>query len=177
MDIPVISLPKPLRFTQDDLNKANDEWGLNCGPAAIAAIYGLTPDEVRPHMQEFEQRGYTNPTMMYRILNGLPGQWTVRIRGNKPAEIDFPEHGLARIQWEGPWTAPGVHPAAAYRFTHWVGAAFGANGSRGVFDVNAGYWISFEDWRRQMVPWIIENLVDKRATGKWFITHAIEVHP
>lgn len=32
------------RFTMDDMIRANEEWGANCGPGAIAAIMGMTLD-------------------------------------------------------------------------------------------------------------------------------------
>lgn len=37
-----------LRFTLEDAQRASQEWGANCGPGAIAAIMGMTLDEVRP---------------------------------------------------------------------------------------------------------------------------------
>ena len=48
------------RFTLEDAERAGDEWGLNCGPAAIAAMNGLTLEELRPHLGDFEQKRYTN---------------------------------------------------------------------------------------------------------------------
>jgi hypothetical protein len=38
----------PVRFTLDEAQAAADTWGMNCGPGAIAAVLGLTLDELRP---------------------------------------------------------------------------------------------------------------------------------
>jgi hypothetical protein len=63
------------KITLDDLARANDEWGANCGPGALAAIMDLTLDEVRPHLPGFEAKRYTNPTMMFAALDGLKVKW------------------------------------------------------------------------------------------------------
>src|SRR5436305_1207827 len=120
----------PLRFTQQDAELAYGTWGANCGPGAIAAIAGLTLEELRPSMGDFEAKRYTNPTLMWQVLNNLGLRW----KRNSPklqealvaTILDFPEYGLARVQWEGPWTNPGVPPQVAYRHTHWVAASHAA---------------------------------------------------
>ena len=53
-----MKISKP-RFTAEAADRAYDEWGANCGPGAIAAICGLTLDELRPHMGDFEGKRYT----------------------------------------------------------------------------------------------------------------------
>src|ERR1039458_9904066 len=45
------------RFTLADAVRAGDEWGFNCGPAAIAAMNGLTIEELRPHRSEERRVG------------------------------------------------------------------------------------------------------------------------
>src|SRR5580700_11291869 len=50
----------PPRFTPADADRAYEEWGMNCGPSALAAVMGMTFDEVRPHMGDFERKHYTN---------------------------------------------------------------------------------------------------------------------
>ena len=56
-------------FSFEEAQRAGDEWGLNCGPAAIATMTRLSLDELRPHLGDFEQKHYTNPTLMWSILN------------------------------------------------------------------------------------------------------------
>lgn len=170
----MMTIRHPL-FSVEDAERAYDEWGCNCGPAAVAAICGLRLDEVRPHMGDFEAKHYTNPTLMWQALDSIGVTWA-HVR---PA-VEWPLHGLARVQWEGPWTRPGVPARAAYRHTHWVGAASDSVRGVGIFDVNAlgngSGWCSIEDWSSKLVPWILEECVP-RADGGWHLTHVVEVMP
>lgn len=165
----------PPRFNLDDAQRAWDAWGANCGPGALAAIARLTLDEVRPHMGDFERKGYTNPTLMLDALSSIYRAGL--IAGWRKERADWPLYGLARIQWEGPWTKPGVPMRARYRHTHWVGSAT-INGQLGVFDINCinngSGWVSLQEWRTVLVPWLLAEAVPK-ADGKWHITHAIEI--
>lgn len=171
-------LPQKPKFSADDTERAADQWGCNCGPGAIAAIMGMTLDDVRFFMGDFEKKHYTNPTLMFQTLdgiswNGLCEDWTKR------SDLDWPDYGLARIQWEGPWTKPGVPMRARYRYTHWVGTC--RRGAEvGVWDINmlgnGTGWGSLEHWRTILVPWLLKELHPK-ADGKWHITHSIEVEP
>lgn len=174
-----------LRFTLADLEAANDAWGCNCGPGALAAICGLTLDEVRPH---FGARfpGYANPTAMFAALY-LAGRRIDLLRRTSATEQLWPRWGLCRIQWQGPWTQPGVNPRWAYRHTHWVGASRlqPPDGSEGpatvcVWDVNqlgaplnGDGWAPIAWWTARTVPELTRGI--PRATGGWHITHAIEV--
>lgn len=159
------------RFTFDDAERAWKEWGANCGPGALAAVAGLSLDEIRPRMGDFERKGYTNPKLMFECLNGLGLRWSAI----KPP--DWPNFGLVRVQWEGPWTEPGVPIRARYRYTHWVAGAR-LNGNIGVFDINCinngSGWVAFEEWESVIVPHLVKHHA-KRGTGKWHLTHAVEV--
>lgn len=160
------------RFALADADRAADEWGANCGPGAIAAIMGMTLDEVRPFMfaAGFAEKHYTNPSMMIAVLRAIDRPWY------KMAAPTWPTYGLVRIQWEGPWTEPGANPKWRYRYTHWVGAGR-RNGEIGVFDINCMNngtgWCSLDNWRDIVVPRLTEQY--PRATGAWHMTHAIEV--
>ena len=151
----------PLRFTEADAIRANEEWRCNCGPAAIAAIMGLSLDEVRPHLSDFEQRGYMPTSMMWFVLNRLGAKLdkknfnpvTRRDRdGNPPA---WPRWGIARIQWEGPWLKPGVPMNVRSLYTHWVGSCSLLQATHvGIFDINCmetGGWVSVSDWTGKVV--------------------------
>jgi hypothetical protein len=159
-----------------DVDRANLEWGFNCGPGAVAAMLSMTPDQIRPHLGDFESKGYTNPTLMYQILGNLKCGFFSR-RGNLGRSA-WPEFGLARIQWEGPWTQPGVPARAAYRFTHWVGVKQPSPGNIGIFDINAlangTGWCRVEDWADVIVPYILRECCP-RSDGGWHLTHAIEL--
>jgi hypothetical protein len=164
---------KPRPFTFADAERAYDEWGANCGPGAVAAIMGMTLDAVRPIMaaEGFEAKHYTNPSMMNAVLQRIGRPW-------RKIGADWPQWGLVRVQWEGPWTKPGVPMRARYRYTHWVGSARGA-GDWGIFDINCMNngtgWCSLANWRGIVVPYILQQY--PRASGTWHVTHAIEVEP
>ena len=163
---------------ENDVLWANETWGANCGPASIAAVCGLTLDQVRPHMGNFETKHYTNPTLMWRALASLGVRFSYR--GGDLGRRAWPAFGLARIQWEGPWTRPGVPMRARYRHTHWVGVDARGRRNIGIFDVNAIQngtgWCALADWEQTVVPWILSECVP-RASGGWHITHAAEIYP
>lgn len=173
---------QPIRFTLGDAEVASAVWRFNCGPAALCAILGMAPDELRPHLLDFESKGYTNPTLMANILRGLGVKFRRKYEcavgpvDGRPLPTDWPSFGLVRIQWGGPWTAPGVPMRARYRHTHWIGAR-----THGwpVFDVNAlcvGGWITWSEWKDELVPWLLKQSVP-RASGEWWPTHCWEVDP
>lgn len=169
-------MPKP-KFTLEDVERANAEWGCNCGPAAIAAITDRTLDEVRPHMGDFESKQYTNPKLMWASLGSLGVRFSYR--GGHLGSAGWPSYGLARIQWEGPWTKPGVPPRAAYRYSHWVGVDARNRERIGIFDINAiaangSGWVPLREWTEILVPWLLKEAVP-RADGGWHITHAVEI--
>lgn len=181
----------PVRFTEADANEAFDVWGANCGPAAIAAIAGMSLQELRPHLCDFEQKRYTNPTLMWRILGRLGIKYDYRTflpwESERSHISPWPNFGLARVQWEGPWTAPGVPMAARYRHTHWVASARleeicltkGYAELQGVFDVNCmsvGGWVGLSTWTDSVVPWLLKHC-EPKASGHWHITHSVEVQP
>lgn len=163
-------------FTQDEADAAGDAWGFNCGPAALCALLGLTPAELRPHLGDFERKRYTNPSLMFATLRRL---W-VRFRVAGAAGVSapgpaWPRIGLVRIQWGGPWCQPGVPIPARYRQTHWVACLNGEfEVGRLVFDVNGCGWGRFDKWRDLLVPWLIQEAVP-RGDGTWWPTHAVEV--
>lgn len=166
--------PTP-QFSENDLILANEEWGANCGPGALAAIVGMSLEHIRQHMGDFQRKGYTNPTLMFSALENTGRVWR---RSTLEA---WPTHGLARIQWHGPWMQAGVPIRARYRHTHWVASFKSAHtGAIGIFDINAlsngTGWCSLDDWQDIVVPWIIKECVP-RGDGGWHITHAIEVRP
>jgi hypothetical protein len=169
--------PPPLRLTYDDGERAFNEWGANCGPAAICAVTGKTLEEIRPHLGDFEQKHYTNPTLMFESLTRLGVRHELTVRADEPAvAYGWPQFGLCRLQWGGPWTKPGVPMRARYRQTHWVAVCKGAS-SVGIFDVNclnSGGWVGFEDWKSVVLPEILATY--PRADGTWWVTHGIEVY-
>jgi hypothetical protein len=144
-------------------------------------MLGLTPKEIRPHLLDFERKGYTNPTLMKAILDRLRVSWRQTYRGDSQRQAlgrQWPKCGLVRIQWAGPWTKPGVPMRARYRHTHWVGS-WRPGELTDVFDVNAvgisgRGWKWFELWTSNLVPWLLREC-EPGATGEWWPTHFIEI--
>jgi hypothetical protein len=170
--------PPPLLVTLDNAEYAFETHGFNCGPAAFCAVTGMAPFEALAYFgAEFIDKRYTNPTLMFAALRSAGVRWKVTgpdHAGTK--KLEWPSFGLARIQWGGPWTQPGVPMAARYRKTHWVATCAGEH-SRGVFDVNAlnsGGWVGLNDWATVIVPGIL-SACEPRADGKWWITHSVEI--
>jgi hypothetical protein len=148
-------------FTGADVRRAAEEWGCNCGPAALAFALQVPLERVRGAIPGFESKRYTSPTMMRAALDGLGVSFT-------PAPADrlsllLVPMSLVRVQWTGPWAKPGAPPKWAYRQTHWI-AAWGGN----VFDVNGGIG-SLDWWVKEIVPAI--TAATPRADGGWFPTH------
>jgi hypothetical protein len=165
-----------LRFTLADVEKASAEWNFNCGPAAVCAVLGLTPEEARPFLRDFEAKYYTNPSLMGAVLRGLGAIYLQVYRSDDPlpGPVTNPAIalGLMRVQWGGPWTKPGVPMQVRYRKTHWVALA-----GEDVFDINAmnvGGWIKWEIWSGALVPWLIKEC-QPDGDGNWWPTHIWEV--
>lgn len=148
-------------MNQLEFVEANREWGANCGPGALAAILKMSMDDLRPHMGDFEKKHYTNPKLMFQILDRLKVNWR--------RKTTLVSYGLVRIRWEGEGTS--------LRDTHWIGVN-AKHPTIGIFDINAlgndTGWCSFDDWRNIVAPHIIKECVPK-GNGKWHITHAIEI--
>ena len=165
-----------LKFSSDDLLVAHKEWKLNCGPSALAAACGVTPSEVRPHLGEFERRGYMSPTMMSAALDSLGMPWHEPSRSRKvPRDLApcvFPKNGLVRVQWCGPWTASGANGRWAYGQTHWIAVRTNEAFGTLVFDVNSGP-VTYQDWDMRVAPAIVKSI--KRADGEWYFTHLWEI--
>ena len=166
-------------WSVDQANAMSDNWGFNCGPAAVCAVTGMTPEQLHPHLGDFEKKKYTNPTLMIQILKrlGIESRWKMDARGVN--NLAWPEFGLVRVQWSGPWCRPGVPMRVRYRHTHWVAtdARKSFTDDRVVFDINAtsvGGWIYYDEWSRQLVPWLLDQIVPK-SDGKWWPTHSVEI--
>ena len=160
-----------LRFGLLEAEAASNEWGFNCGPGALCAVLGVTPEELRPKMGAFEEMGFTNPTLMAYVLRQHGVGYRETYRSDSPGRCSL-NFGLMRVQWAGPWCRSGVPMSARYRKTHWVAVA-----GEEVFDINAisvGGWITRQLWESRLVPWLIREAVP-RASGEWWPTHGWEL--
>lgn len=147
-----------------DVDEAFEQWGCNCGPAALAAALGRECADVRPLVDPF--KGYMNATDMLIALHRAD----IRARTlSKPSRSFLEERGVIRIvlvQWNGSWDTV---PRAAATRRHWV-ASVATDAASLVYDVNEDGWITLDGWVASTVP----QLLPKRATG-WSIAWAAEV--
>ena len=167
------NLPK---FDVEAADAAYKEWGFNCGPAALCAVLGMRPEELRPYLGDFEKKKYLNPKLMYEVLSKFDNiRYSTKYRGDVPCA--FPEiyYSLVRVQWGGPWTRQGVPLPARQRHTHWVAMQYFLKPF--VFDINAiccGGWICFKEWEKTMMPWLARQCVPEWDGVIW-PTHVIEI--
>lgn len=179
----LLAIKRGVKFTIEEAQAAGDAWRFNCGPAALCAILGKKPEEIRPHLLDFEAKGYTNPSLMACILHDLGVDFRRVYEGVHPPNIArYPDFGLVRVQWGGPWTKDGVPMRARYRHTHWIatrriGEESPDGQGREVFDVNAmsiGGWLPWIEWESQLVPWLLKQ-VEPKGNGDWWPTHCWEI--
>jgi hypothetical protein len=168
----------PVRFSLDDAQRAGNEWRFNCGPGALCALLGTTPDEIRPRLLDFERKGYTNPTLMKSILGGLGVRfnWVV-VPETYPPQNLWLDNSLIRVQWAGPWTEPTAHFAERYRHTHWIACRHNGTAMADVFDINAmcvGGWMPVSEWENKLVPWLLKEC-EPKADGRWWQTHRVQI--
>lgn len=162
-------------FTEEEARQANAVWGCNCGPTALAFALQITLEQVRPLIPGFDQKRYTNPSMMrhainsagYRLSNVIPMPY-VPGRPNSYERLFCTTMALVRVQWCGPWTEPNANPRWAYRQTHWV-ATWEERGVPFVFDCNGGI-VTAEQWETSIIPLILKSCIPN-ANGEWFPTH------
>lgn len=169
-------------FTQEEMERASDEWGCNCGPSALAFAAQIKLDAVRCAIPGFDEKRYTSPMMMRAAIANLKRDFRSILR-SEPGEIPrlsgllgllgSAAIALVRVQWTGPWTAPGANPKWAYRQTHWV-AAWCVDTDNElcrlplVFDCNGGIR-SLGSWQKEIVPILTSGI--KRADGGYYPTH------
>lgn len=161
-----------LTFTRAEAEHAAQTWGANCGPAALAFALQVSLDTVRPLIPGFDEKHYTSPRRMKAALKAAGRSYTIA-PASRATMFDGETIALVRIQWTGPWTAPGAHPIPAYFRTHWIATFIDDRddpryGGPTVFDINAGV-VSEERWTTAIVPMIIKQY--PRADGGWFPTH------
>jgi hypothetical protein len=159
-------------FTEEDAQRAYDEWGCNCGPTALAFALQIPLDAVRSLIPDFEERRYTSPTMMRMALENA-GVLFTKCRIDRSSMFQW-EPCLVRIQWAGPWTDKGANPKWAYRQTHWIATYMVQRQAAMVFDVNGGVR-GFQSWEKEIVPVLTDSV--PRANGEWWPTDVWKLEP
>lgn len=169
--------------TRTEAVAAYQDWGMNCGPAALAAILDKPFNHVREAVESvgFAEKKYMSPTMMRKAIRLVGGeivgeQNPLALKNANSNKVTFPLCGLARIQWCGPWTDNVGRVKWAYKHTHWVAACRLLGDLKGdlvIFDVNGGARL-YDDWKVRVVPTILAECVP-RNNGEWYLTHSWEI--
>lgn len=160
---------RPLTFGVAEQQDAYDRFGANCGPGALAALLGVTPHEIVPLLgPEFQRLGGTTEVMIEEILTRSGLDW------GRPAAPCWPDLGIVRIQWDGPWIGD-PDPIEKLRHSHWVLASTRGLPHVMIFDINAisaGGWLSLREWSDDLVPWLLD-LAEPDAYGEWWISDTL----
>lgn len=172
-------------LTEEAAIEAYNSWRFNCGPASLCALIGMTPEQIRPHLGNFEKKGYTDPDLMVKIIGNLglsleklheSYDTPDKIMFHSFSAVKWPNFGLVRVQWSGRWTEPKSAAWARHRHTHWIGTMC-QHGVRLVFDHNAlstGGWMPPRIWASKLVPWLLKSC-EPESTGMWWPTHSFEI--
>jgi hypothetical protein len=147
-------------YLPPDIEEANERFGANCGPIALAAFSRRTVNEAMQFFGGSNWPGYTTATTMKRAIEAMgltcfsiPGQW--------------PRRGLVWVELVGPWSMPGIPIGAQLAKSHWI-----AKDGDNYYDCNEEGWLSYDGWVTfQARPWIARI---KRATD-WRVRTGIEV--
>ena len=174
------------RLEYDAAVGAAEEWGFNCGPGALCGVLGCQPAQIRPYLANFENKGYTNPTLMRQILRNLgieTRHYYQALGRHRPPDGEnralYPPFGLVRIQWDGPWCKNAMPIRTRYRHTHWIGCYRTPRYGFWIFDVNAvcvGGWIPWDEWSASLVPWLLGEC-EPKASGDFWPTHSWSIDP
>ena len=157
MKTPVYERPT---FVPWDIEVARSNFGANCGPASFAAFMETEVCRVISYFPHFEYSNWTNLTQMLRAVKMAGFNAEVHRRG-------LPAHGLALIQWLGPWTERDFFSPWSLSFTHWVTVV-----GPWMFDYTAKGWQRLDEWSKDLARQYISHV--PRATG-WAVKYGIEV--
>jgi len=125
-----------------DIAQSVQELGATCGPVSLAGVFGTSVVEVMRFFPGFPAQNWVTSGDMRYALDCAGAEW------QKCATL--PAIGVALIQLEGPWTAPGVPVRAQLAHTHWIAARNGY-----MLDLNIGDWLDVDEWlRRGAASWM-----------------------
>lgn len=152
-------------YNEAQSNEANRLWKASCGHHSIAAAVGIHIDDVRPHLTH--EKGWMNPTNISHTLDSLGISYDLT-KGHTGRGADAFCVGINRIQFEGPWTAPGKPPAAAYRYTHYVAMMKQPDFPGKILDtiIASHIWLHFPGWLDAIAQYSKED-----GTTGYHVTH------
>lgn len=167
-----------MAFTRSDMIEAFRKHGANCGPGALAAITGKTPEEVLPHLPRFDEYKFVTEVMMAIALHGMDRRFEWAEHDDQATPDAWPDFGLVRIAFEGPWSFESDRMELLRR-SHWVATWVRPDGEREVYDINArdgDGWQSLYDWANGTVPEIVKAVVPG-SNGNWRSIESFDLHP
>lgn len=129
------------------------------GPAALAAMTGVTAAIAADNLPRFLDYGLTTEVMMALGLYQMDRRFSWKEHAGEEMTEVWPEFGIIRVGFEGPWSLEG-DTLATLRRSHWIATARRPNGEREVFDVNSiskGGWVSQEEWSYDVAPEIAKK--------------------
>jgi hypothetical protein len=153
-----------------DVDQEADEWGANCGPAALAAALDL--ERVGDLREAFEPfHGYTNIPKMRDAIRRARARIVRQWSDVGEFGVLSPAEGsrlVLMLQWSGPWNSV---PRAAATYRHCVALVRLPSGTW-VGDVNTpGTWSLAAVWLADVPP----LLAPKRWDGKVLVAWAADV--
>ena len=148
-------------FIPWDIEVARINFNATCGPSSFAAITQNQVCRVMRFFPHFEHHQSTNLTEMKRAFYTAGYQAEV-------VKQAFPKHGLALIQFLGPWTEKHFFSKWSLIHTHWV-----AVHGDWIFDHTEGRWMTTAAWDYSVGPAFVAEI--SRATG-WAVKFGIEVN-
>lgn len=154
--------PLDAHYVPTDSAIAQAVFGANCGPISLAAVLGEDVCDIMcyfPHFLNPNSR-FTNLSSMKRALKSC---------GEKPRQLrqEFPTHGVALIQWLGPWTDFNLFSKWSLSYSHWI-----AISRDHVFDYFDDIWRPMDEWVDLVVPEYLREIPG--ATG-WTVKFGLEV--
>lgn len=167
-----MSNPPLLNFTPWDLEQAHEDWGCNCGPAALAACLGMTLDDVWCHLGRFCQLHYMNRDMMFQAVRQHGFRATVDLVADQDGVDRYPTHGLCLVQFGGPWVDDPKLAKWGTTQTHWIASKIDA-GVNWIFDVNYARWVEWQTWHEELIPRLVRR--DKYRDGTYWLSTSWEI--
>jgi hypothetical protein len=150
----------PRLYVPWDVEVAEINFGANCGPCSFAAITGKEVCRVMALFPHFENAQWTNLTQMMRAFSDSGHETRMR-------RCEFPDRGVALIQWLGPWTEKRFFSRWSLIHTHWVAVEGGW-----IYDYSVGAWQTVSAWQATVADEFISEIPGARG---WAVKYGISV--
>jgi hypothetical protein len=146
-------------FAPPDLSEMARLLGVNCGPAAYAALAGRNILDVIDLFPQYPERPWTSRSQMKNAFRSSSLSW-------EEVHNTFPENGVCLVQFNGPWSNYSYR-LAQLRHSHWIAVKNGF-----VYDVNWEGWLPMQNWEEVVLDELMRTR--KRCDG-WGVLASYEV--